>query len=440
MKNINLFKFYAFIGTFILFSGSLTAQNAAGEDDATDSYTNNQSWSWSIDDNKNQGPGYFRWFKSGGAYWSDLLMELSNPGGQDSKLQIFKENGSAILQLSANQNDGHAYGNPYLLFQRTNSNNKAAIFVDNNNFLSFSNNSSTPSNKGFRFFNGNGLNYPADVTNPNYGTELMRIGEDGKVNIGPASAQTALNLQITGVGYNQPRFGLSSQHSTWDHYYVTTSDYGPIIRAGGAENGIDFQIGTSSTGTFGDASQNYTSKFQIYPNKIQTKTQEVTFNYGGSADLTKVSINTDKKVDHATLTIAGATYIGTNAEKAATGNLDKFKPEYLVRYNLWVEKGIVTEDLAFADVNSWKDEVFEENYDLKSIEEVQAFIKKNKHLPEVPSEKEIKENGYTAHQMNLIFMQKIEELTLYTIDMNEKLKLLQDEIARLKATGTNKEE
>ncbi len=165
---------------------------------------------------------------------------------------------------------------------------------------------------------------------------------------------------------------------------------------------------------------------------FETKTKNVVFNYGSSTDLTKVSINTNKKVDHAALTIAGATYIGPKAELAASGSLEKFKSDYLKNYNLWVEDGIVTEDLAFASVKDWKDDVFEADYELISIMSLKEFIKTNKHLPGIPSEKEIKKNGYTAHQMNLNFIQKIEELSLYTIQQEEKIKILETELDKMK--------
>lgn len=67
------------------------------------------------------------------------------------------------------------------------------------------------------------------------------------------------------------------------------------------------------------------------------------------------------------------------------------------------------------------DFVFNEDYNLKEITEVESFIKENKHLPNFPSGKEIEENGVNLGEMNAKLLQKIEELTLYVIDLNKKV-------------------
>ena len=72
------------------------------------------------------------------------------------------------------------------------------------------------------------------------------------------------------------------------------------------------------------------------------------------------------------------------------------------------------------------DYVFKSDYNLRSIEEVEAFIEENSHLPEIPSAKEFAENGVMQAEMDMHLLKKIEELTLYTIEQ-------QKEIDRLKA-------
>ena len=66
------------------------------------------------------------------------------------------------------------------------------------------------------------------------------------------------------------------------------------------------------------------------------------------------------------------------------------------------------------------DFVFEEDYHLRSLEEVEGFIFENKHLPEIASAKEMEENGVNQSEMNQKLLQKIEELTLYMIEQNKK--------------------
>lgn len=72
----------------------------------------------------------------------------------------------------------------------------------------------------------------------------------------------------------------------------------------------------------------------------------------------------------------------------------------------------------------WPDFVFDKEYVLPDLKEVENHIKEHKHLPGIPSEGEVKENGVSVGEMQAKLLQKIEELTLYVIDLkkeNEKL-------------------
>jgi hypothetical protein len=78
------------------------------------------------------------------------------------------------------------------------------------------------------------------------------------------------------------------------------------------------------------------------------------------------------------------------------------------------------------------DYVFEETYDLSSLEEVEIYIKENKHLPEVPSAKEMEAEGMNLKQMNLLLLKKVEELTLHLIEQGKKTEKLEKENSELK--------
>lgn len=85
----------------------------------------------------------------------------------------------------------------------------------------------------------------------------------------------------------------------------------------------------------------------------------------------------------------------------------------------------------------WADYVFDKNYKLTPLPEVDKFIKANKHLPEVPSEAEVKENGIDLSEMNVLLLKKVEEITLHLIDLNKKVEGLVKENEELKAKITN---
>ncbi len=80
----------------------------------------------------------------------------------------------------------------------------------------------------------------------------------------------------------------------------------------------------------------------------------------------------------------------------------------------------------------WSDFVFKPDYKLKTLEEVENFIKENKHLPDVPNEATIIEDGINVAEMNAILLQKIEELTLYTIAQEKQINRRNQDIEELK--------
>ncbi|MEQ8359411.1 MAG: tail fiber protein [Cytophagales bacterium] len=70
------------------------------------------------------------------------------------------------------------------------------------------------------------------------------------------------------------------------------------------------------------------------------------------------------------------------------------------------------------------DYVFEKDYPLTSLEELKSYIDQNKHLPEIPSAKEMEEEGLNLKEMNLLLLKKVEELTLHLIDHKIELEKL----------------
>lgn len=71
---------------------------------------------------------------------------------------------------------------------------------------------------------------------------------------------------------------------------------------------------------------------------------------------------------------------------------------------------------------TWADFVFEKSYTLPTLEEVEEHIKKNGHLKDIPSATEVETNGIELGEMNKKLLQKVEELTLYVIQLNKELK------------------
>ncbi|HEX8548563.1 MAG TPA: hypothetical protein VF691_16495 [Cytophagaceae bacterium] len=83
--------------------------------------------------------------------------------------------------------------------------------------------------------------------------------------------------------------------------------------------------------------------------------------------------------------------------------------------------------------SGWADFVFDSNYKLKSLTEVENYIKENNHLPDVPSAKEVQANGVKLGEIEATLLQKIEELTLYAIEAKKQVEALQGQVKSLES-------
>jgi hypothetical protein len=120
----------------------------------------------------------------------------------------------------------------------------------------------------------------------------------------------------------------------------------------------------------------------------------------------------------------GKIYIGSTASyPTTTGN-----------YKLFVEGGILTEKVkvALRSTANWADYVFEKNYDLMPLKNVEEYIAKHKHLPGIDSADELSKNGLDLAEMQSKHMAKIEELTLYIIEQNKAIEKNNKDIDELK--------
>lgn len=102
-------------------------------------------------------------------------------------------------------------------------------------------------------------------------------------------------------------------------------------------------------------------------------------------------------------------------------------------YGLIVGKGILTEQVkvAIRNTTDWSDFVFDKQYKLRTLAEVEQFINNNKHLPDVPSAEDVVKSGINLGQMDAKLLQKIEELTLYLIDLKKENESLVKRIEQL---------
>ena len=100
-------------------------------------------------------------------------------------------------------------------------------------------------------------------------------------------------------------------------------------------------------------------------------------------------------------------------------------------YKLAVKGSIIAEGMRIRTYTNWADYVFEENYSLMPLEELESKIIAQKHLPGIPSAKEVEKEGIDVADMQAKLLEKVEELTLYLIEQNKVIKAQQIKINEL---------
>lgn len=125
-----------------------------------------------------------------------------------------------------------------------------------------------------------------------------------------------------------------------------------------------------------------------------------------------------------TMSKAGVVTIGLDDSKISsiTANTDNTH-----EYSLYVSKGIRAESSRVDLKVDWPDYVFDTDYKLTPLSELEAFIEKNHHLPNVPSASTVKEEGIDLGDMDARLLEKVEELTLYIIELKKEVEALKND-------------
>ncbi len=121
----------------------------------------------------------------------------------------------------------------------------------------------------------------------------------------------------------------------------------------------------------------------------------------------------------------GRLRVGTKGNGEPGGAWDSAESDALVMVG-----GALTAHEIVVHIEGWADDVFEADYELRSLPATQAYIDEHGHLPDVPPASEVLERGVDVGEMNAILLRKIEELTLHAIEQQVQIDALK---ARLDA-------
>lgn len=290
------------------------------------------------------------------------------------------------------------------------------------------------------------------------------IGASQFVVTSPSGGYGGMYVNTTGATGGQPFYGYAANGnaSCWTYFKQDASEF-TIYNSGvrmAVENDGDVRIGQSAVTT---------SRLDILGNGVSTSpTINVNTNYTGNSDVRGLNATSISNPGYGIGVFGTGGYMGLrgfadattytgfaygvygNASGSAgtrigvygtasggTENWGGYFPtkSYMnelrigsstgaTGYLLSVAGKIMCTELRVQNTASWPDYVFADDYNLKSIDELEQHIKTEKHLPGVPSACEVEENGIAVGEMQKVMMEKIEELTLYIIALkkeNEKL-------------------
>ncbi len=252
------------------------------------------------------------------------------------------------------------------------------------------------------------------IENPNSGVNAVSV-------LRAQANGATVNFQAHGSGRTLARFGqvlggwAEFLQVTGNGLAVGTLSTTPLILGTNSTNRLQIQ----PTGEVGIGTANPGAKLEVSGG-------EVRFPAGaGAAGFTHFNFAPDGKNY-----IRGTTIIADNAGSVGVGTNAPASKLHVSGGDVRVTGGSFIDDGVTLNA---PDYVFESEYELMPLAELQAFIAREKHLPNVPSAREVKAQGVNLGQFQMRLLEKIEELTLYTLAQQSDLAALKGENTELRA-------
>jgi len=322
---------------------------------------------------------------------------------------------------------------------KVNDDNGYGVYVSNENTLNF--------NYGH---NGNDIGY---INNLGYNNGTTRF-RDLEIDNGKGSLVAYFDgvNQRVGIGTTAPSYPFEIAANVADWGFATqnanANGYGAFIKGGKSDGTtsalqVNNQAGTGLFTIKGNGNVGIGTSSPVYNLDVRGATPIINVtpstgtDYGGY----RLSNNANTSFFVAENSAGGGVFSGSIAYATVLGNFSNVPLQFgtnttvkmtilsggnvgigttspseklSVNGNISTKKLIVTQ-------TGWSDYVFNKNYKLRSLQNLETYINQNKHLPEVPTAKEVESKGISVGDNQALLLKKIEELTLYVIDQQKQI-------------------
>ncbi|WP_422008449.1 hypothetical protein [Roseivirga pacifica] len=305
------------------------------------------------------------------------------------------------------------------------------VYLNNSEYIYLKNSS----NVATRAFGINSLNHlyfgsiDAAINNmyfSNNGVNLMTLLDNGNLGIGTTSPSTKLEVfQPIGSKSNFITVGAASYESM----RIGVDAAGARIQSNSANQPIYFSLNGSermrvtANGDVGIGTTSPSDKLEIIGNFVSRVSE-------GGNRLARIANSGNDGELHIYASNLSTVKIDGNGNSYLNGGnvgIGITSPDEKLEVN-----GTIRSKKVKVEAATWPDYVFSSDYKLRKLEDLEIFINKNQHLPEVPSAKEAEANGQDLGGIQAVLLKKIEELTLYVIEQDKRLKMIEEENSLLK--------